>query len=576
MKVTIRHLGSHFGLGLLRHTVHVSLVLGIAIALLFAAGPAAADGPYDFLVPIVLEEGRTPPDVVDPPGVHNLRQVVTPTSVVLVGNNDKADSSGRLQFNRDRGQAFTTGSNAAGYKLTSVEIAADEALASVANWNVSIASAGTSAGPGSVLTGGGLTEPTGLTTGIGNSFTSANGIDLAANTTYYVLIDLTAENSKAYWKATENDGENANPATGWSIGNASYLRAVGSSGSWTELGSHNLKIRVKGYAKTAPDVTGATVNGTAMVITFDKALDATSGTAAGQFTILAGGTSHAATGISISGNQVRLTGPAVTANQVVWVSYTKPTSNPLKGTNGGIVDAFSNQAVTNNTPPALTSAVIDGSTLNLHFNKNLNTGSGTAANRFTIEVGGSSHAATGITIHPWSVTLTVPNVVKAGQFVTVSYRKPSSNPLRGANDADVLTLQRYQVTNNTPAPQGVGQVRAPITHTDNGVTSEVTVFSADRDTLSSYFHSECSRLKSVPSTLRDYSWFNADGHRMMAKNGWKYVEVQNANGDVTRTRPMTISECTSLKLYQRQAFCAQYADRQGPNQQRICPDDRSW
>ena len=293
------------------------------------------------------------------------------------------------------------------------------------------------------MTGGHLTEPAGLTTGIGNSFTSTNGVDLAPGTTYYVLIDLSAVNTAAYWKSTQDDGEDSNPAAGWTIEDGSYLRATSSTTTtWTSLGTHNLKIRVNGYAKTAPAVTGATVNGTALVITFDKALDTTSGTAAGQFTILAGGTSHAATGLSISGNQVRLTGPAVTANQTVTVAYTKPTSNPLKGTNGGVVDAFNKQAVTNNTAPTLTSAAINGATLDLYFNEALDTTSGTVANRFTIEVGGSSHAATGISISGKQVRLTVPDVVKGGQFVTVSYRKTGSNPLKGIKGTSVGHVQQ--------------------------------------------------------------------------------------------------------------------------------------
>ena len=583
MKVTSGILGTRLETGLLRHTVLVSLALGIALTLLLIPGSAAADGPYDFLVPIVLEEGRTPPKVVDPPGVRDLRQVTeTPTSEVLVGNNDEADSSGQLQFNRDRGQAFTTGSNSAGYKLTSVEIAANVTLASVGNWAVSITSAGTSAGPGSTLSGGHLSEPAGLTTGISNSFTaSVSGIDLAPNTTYYVLIDLSAENSTAYWKATGSNNENANPAAGWSIGNASYLRAVGSNGSWTELGSHKLKIRVNGYAKTAPAPTGATVNGTALVITFDKALDTTSGTAPGQFTILAGGTSHAATGLSISGNQVMLTGPAVTANQIVWVSYTNPTSNPLKGTNGGIVDAFSNQDVTNNTAPTLTSAAINGSTLDLYFSSPLDANSGTAPSRFTIEVGGSSHAATGITIYTTQIRLTVPGV-KGGQFVTVSYSKPGSSPLKGSNGTSVDTFSNKAVTNNTPAPQGGGRVRDPIiVRYTNAQGEEETVenraASADRDTLWQYFYDSC-KLQRSSTTLRDYSWRNADGHLMQARNGWKYVEVQDDEGNVVRTRAQTLNECANHGMYLRQQNCANedWLSWNPHLHDGTCPANRTW
>ena len=75
MKVTSATLGPRSGARLLWITVLVSLALGITLTLVLTRGSAAADGPNDFLAPIVLEEGRTPPKVVDPPGVHVTRDV---------------------------------------------------------------------------------------------------------------------------------------------------------------------------------------------------------------------------------------------------------------------------------------------------------------------------------------------------------------------------------------------------------------------------------------------------------------------------------------------------------------------
>ncbi len=521
MKITSA-LDSHSGTRLLGMGVLVSLALGIALALLMVPGYVAADGQDGFTAPIALEEGRTPPEVTEPPrrpappqartvvepprvtAPPQVRKVVDPprvlrdvttrdvtgqqeTSVVLVGNNEEADATGNLGFNRDRGQPFTTGNNSQGYRLTKVQIASDTTLATVGNYSVSIASAGSS-GPGSTLTGGGLNEPAGLTTGIDNDFTApGNGIDLDANTTYYIFIDLSAQNSNVFWKSTASNDENANPAAGWSVGNASYSRMVGSTTTtWTQLGSNKMKIKVFGYAKVVPALTSAEINGASLALNFDRDLDTTSVPAAGRFTIAAVGNTHTATGITVSTRQVRLTVPAVKAGQFVTVSYSKPGSNPLKGTNGVDVAAFSGQVVDNKTPAP-----------------------------------------------------------------------PPKSP-------------------DSPQDTTRTTVRAPITYTEDGETREVTVFSADRDTLYSYFVSECTHQRSVPSALRDYSWFNADGHRMAARNGWKWVEVQNANGEVTHTRPMTISECASLKMYHRQAFCAQYADDQGPNEQKICPTNRTW
>ncbi len=566
-------------------------------AFLFAANPAAAGPPIDDLnLPVEVEETRDPPKRVQ-------RQVqgqgasitqATPTPAVLVGNNDKANA-GTLQFNRDRGQGFTTGSNSAGYRLTSVEIESNVTIAAVANWDVSIAEGGGGAGPGSTVTGD-LSEPAGLTAGIGNSFTaSGNGIDLNPNTTYYVFIDLSAENATAFLRSTTDNGENSNPATGWSIANNSYLRTTSSTTTtWTSLG-HKLKIRVNGYAKVPPVVTGATVNRTSLVLTFNTDLDTGSGTAAGRFTISEdGGASRSATAISISGREVRLTVPAVTGGRSVTVSYSKPASNPLKGATGADVATFSNQAVTNETtpPPALVSAGIDGATLILNFDQDLDTGSGTAAGRFTIEAGGSSHAGTKISISVRQVRLTVP-AVRSGQYVTVSYSKPASNPLKGSNGADVAAFSNQAVTNNTPGDTGSGTVRAPITVTyTNADGEEETVenraASADRDTLYDYFYDSCSAARSLSNAdaLHDYSQYteivlpNGTTKRVMtqARNGWKWVWVQDANGAVTGTRPQTVDECASHGMYLRQQQCADEDWRRwNPHLlEGTCPDDRSW
>ncbi len=201
------------------------------------------------------------------------------TSTVLVGNSGKT-AAGNLGLNRDRAQAFTTGSNAAGYKLTSVDIAAP-ANSAVGNWDVRIASGGGS-GPGSTVTGGDLSEPSSLTTGINNSFTSTNGVDLDPSTTYYIVIDMGAEHT-ATLSSTTDDTEDANPAAGWSIEDGSYTRMV-SNTAWSSLGTHNLQIRVNGYAKVVPPLvsnTGQTNISGFVTFTSDRAQSFITGNASG-------------------------------------------------------------------------------------------------------------------------------------------------------------------------------------------------------------------------------------------------------------------------------------------------------
>ena len=89
MKVTPGNMGTYSRRGLLRTGVLVALALGIALTLLFAVRPVAAGGPFGFLVPIVIEEFRTPPDVIadDLPSVRDVQaQQASQTPTTLVGN----------------------------------------------------------------------------------------------------------------------------------------------------------------------------------------------------------------------------------------------------------------------------------------------------------------------------------------------------------------------------------------------------------------------------------------------------------------------------------------------------------
>ena len=61
MKVTSGAVDSNAGERLLWVTVLVSMAVGISMAVLLTPGSAAAYAPYEFIAPIILEEGRTQP-----------------------------------------------------------------------------------------------------------------------------------------------------------------------------------------------------------------------------------------------------------------------------------------------------------------------------------------------------------------------------------------------------------------------------------------------------------------------------------------------------------------------------------
>ena len=99
---------------------------------------------------------------------------------------------------------------------------------------------------------------------------------------------------------------------------------------------------------TNPVFQSAAVNGSALTMTYNEALNTGSVPANGDFTISAG---HSVTNRSVTGSTVVLTiSPAAVNGEVITLSYTKGT-NPIEDLAGNDADNLTDAAVTNNTPP---------------------------------------------------------------------------------------------------------------------------------------------------------------------------------------------------------------------------------
>ena len=261
MKVTSATLGPRFGARLLWIAVLVSLALGITLTLVLTRGSAAADGPNDFLAPIVLEEGRTPPKVVEPPSVRVQRQVqgngasITQTSTTLISNTGKSTGAAAAQFIFDRAQAFTTGSNSSGYTLTSVQLNLREDGSNSAVYTVTLHE--DSSGTPSTTSLGTLTTTTALTTtfALVQFDAPGNGISLGANKTYWVLIDVSGTGTDTKTQTTTSDDEDSGGAAGWSIA-SDHLGRGSAFTDWLVKStlSSVIHIRVNGSAKTSTTI----------------------------------------------------------------------------------------------------------------------------------------------------------------------------------------------------------------------------------------------------------------------------------------------------------------------------------
>ncbi len=173
------------------------------------------------------------------------------TSVTLVRNTGQIvnDTS---NFNIDRAQSFTTGSNAAGYKLTSVTFDGAGAV-DTTKTQMRIESSNADNKPGGSLGALTLSSHSGIFTG------STTGIDLDASTTYFVVLESTDTALIHHYRRTNSDSEDAGAAAGWSIGDGSLFYNGAGSPTWSSTSSTSWMIAIHGYAKITPAISSVAI-----------------------------------------------------------------------------------------------------------------------------------------------------------------------------------------------------------------------------------------------------------------------------------------------------------------------------
>ena len=167
------------------------------------------------------------------------------TTITLVSNTGQSQDSSS-SFSVERAQPFTTGSHAAGYTLTSVTFPILNSPDS--SPTVRIESSGTDNKPGGSL-GALAWSQSGSTV---TATASGAGIDLAADTTYFVVLFGSNDLTTSYTR-TDSNSEDTGAATGWSIGDGS-LWDSGGAVDWDRTSTTSWRIAIKGHANTAPTV----------------------------------------------------------------------------------------------------------------------------------------------------------------------------------------------------------------------------------------------------------------------------------------------------------------------------------
>ena len=195
-------------------------------------------------------------------------------------------------------------------------------------------------------------------------------------------------------------------------------------------------------AVSGPQVDSAAVNGTELVITFDETLAPAANLANDAFTVKVtppGGTEAEvalAGAPAISARTVTLTlATAVTRADTVTVSYTRPgsgTDNKLKDSDGEETGDFADEAVTNNTPPALVFENFLGEAIT-----SVELYEGATIGAYRVRLDAQPPAAVTVSVASGDTSaVTVRNDTRTLTFTTENWNRSQRVVLTGVEDAD--------------------------------------------------------------------------------------------------------------------------------------------
>ncbi|MYG24803.1 MAG: hypothetical protein F4213_02075 [Boseongicola sp. SB0677_bin_26] len=155
-------------------------------------------------------------------------------------------------------------------------------------------------------------------------------------------------------------------------------------------------------------------------------------------------------------------------------SWTRGASSSGSWSSGTHVHAIAINGVA--PGPEVSSATIDGATLEVVFDRNLDSNSVPAVSAFLVTSRGERTYLATAAVADATLTLTLHRAVGAEETILLYYTQPSANPLQDADGNPVASFSRQAVTNNTgsgtPAITGVELVSKPRHDADSDNTNE--------------------------------------------------------------------------------------------------------
>jgi uncharacterized repeat protein (TIGR02059 family) len=179
--------------------------------------------------------------------------------------------------------------------------------------------------------------------------------------------------------------------------------------------------------------------------------------ATSSFSITVNSVNRTVNSVSITGTKVSLTLTSpVVYGDAISIAYNKPSSNAIQTAAGGEAASISSVKVNSNVNAAslvyVSSVIQNAAPSIIELTYNLSLANITpAVSAFNVKVNSLSRAVSTVSISGTKVLLTLSSAAANGDFVTLAYNKPSTNPIQTVSGGQATTLSTQTVTNNIAA-----------------------------------------------------------------------------------------------------------------------------
>jgi len=239
------------------------------------------------------------------------------------------------------------------------------------------------------------------------------------------------------------------------------------------------------------------------------------------FSVMVNSVARTVNTVAVSGTKVQLSlASPIAIGDKVTVSYTKPGNNPIQTPAGGQAITIAAQPVTNNVnnslPLVYVSSLVANTTpslLEMTYNNSL-ANITPAATSFSVMVNSIVRLVNTVVISGSKVQLTLASAIKSGDVVTVSYTKPTTNPIQTSAGGTAISISSQQVINNCINAAPTAVITSPTIGSSFTASANITISATALDSDGSVslveFYNGNTKLGSKSSAPFTFIWNNVN------------------------------------------------------------------